>query len=80
MRRTPPLSPEAALAVAWVELDAAAAVTAAAYEATWHARTLAAEDKAYATWNKAHEAQNRAAERLHAANRALGRAPCDDRR
>lgn len=71
---------EAELAEAWRALDAAAAVTTAAQEAIWAARTDRQEDRAQAAWNKAHEAQNRAAGRLHAANAALGRPARDDRR
>lgn len=66
---------EAELAEAHAALDAAAARTHAAYEAVWYSRTDAAERRAWAAWEKAHEAQNRAARRLHAANRALGRPP-----
>jgi hypothetical protein len=71
---------EADLAAAHATLDEAAGRTTAAYEATWTARTRAAEDKALARWEKMHEAQNRAAHALHDANQALGRPARDDRR
>lgn len=71
---------ETELAEAHRALDAAAAVQRAAYDAIWTARTDAQEDRLQAKWDKAHEAQNRAAGRLHAANLALGRPARDDRR
>ena len=71
---------EADLAAAHDALDTAAAAAAACYEASWTARTQAEEDRQLARWETLHRAQNRAAQRLHAANQALGRTPRDDRR
>jgi hypothetical protein len=68
-RRRPALSPAEDLAEAQRELDAAAAATAAASDA-WMYRwdlTEAQERRGQAAWDKAHEAQNAAARRLHAA-------------
>lgn len=74
------VDPETALAAAHAALDAAAARTAAAYDAWWAASTDAQERKRQAEWERAREAQNKAAERLHRANAALGRPARDDRR
>jgi hypothetical protein len=71
---------ERELADAWTALDAAALATAAALDAVYTTRTDAAEDRAWSRWQKAHDAQNRAARRLHDANRALGRPACAERR
>lgn len=67
MRGATRLSPAEEVAAARAALDRAAEATAAAYEATWNTRTQAAEDRAWARWHAAHDAQNRAAQRLHAA-------------
>lgn len=79
MRRST-ADPENELAEAWRALDAAAAVTVAAQDAVWTTRTDAQERRAWVAWENALKAQNRAAGRLHNANRALGRPACDDRR
>jgi hypothetical protein len=71
---------EADLHAAHAGLDEAAALTTRAYDAWQDTRTDNAEQKAMAAWEKALEAQNRAAGRLHDANRALDRPACDDRR
>lgn len=71
---------EAELAAAHLALDAAAAATTAAGADVDAARTDAAERRAWVAWDKAHDAQNRAARRLHDANQALGRPARDDRR
>lgn len=68
-RRSRPLSPADELAAARAALDEAAAACAAASDA-WLYRfdlTDAQEARGQAAWDKAHDAQNRAAQRLHAA-------------
>jgi hypothetical protein len=75
-----PAELERALADAHAALDAAATRSAVALNTWDDARTDAQERRAQLAWENAHAEQNRAAQRLHAANRALGRPPRDDRR
>lgn len=69
---------EAELEAARAALAEAVERTSKAYDQIWASTTLAQERKAQLAWDKAHEAQNRAASRWHDANRALGRSATAD--